>query len=342
MWLQKMAGIASSSVLLLACSQEGSPVASQEFDIQSNPGAARVVVKAESCVDLLAGQTIQAGSVCVSIQGNDLAVTYKTDSGWTIKEAHLWAGLSLAQMPQTNNGNPKIGNFPHHSGALSGAASYSFSVPLSVFGLDSGMTSCNDVNALVVAHAVVSRITPSGAVQTETAYGEGTRLVQKGNWATWFSASLGCEKDTPPVVGACETSFAYGNSYATCFNNITSTPRWGWSNGPIPEGSYTFDIYAGAGQCDLSKGQLVGSMQIEYASGTLSATYSTLPGFIMSETHFYAGSDPLPSKNGEYTVAPGQYGNIHELDLSSEDTFTISGLSGSVNVVAHAVTCALE
>ena len=61
--------------------------------------------------------------------------------------------------------------------------------------------------------------------------------------------------------------------------------------------------------------------------------------FTMDETHLYVGSEPLPRKNGEYTVAPGQYGNIHTLSGASSDSFTVSGLSGNIYVVAHAVTC---
>jgi hypothetical protein len=41
--------------------------------------------------------------------------------------------------------------------------------------------------------------------------------------------------------------------------------RWGWTN-PISTdpGSYVFDLWAGAGQCDTDKGTLVGTVEVEY------------------------------------------------------------------------------
>jgi len=46
------------------------------------------------CFDLLAGQHILAGSVCVRIEGDDLAVTYSTTDGWELTETHLWVGTT--------------------------------------------------------------------------------------------------------------------------------------------------------------------------------------------------------------------------------------------------------
>lgn len=57
----------------------------------------------------------------------------------------------------------------------------------------------------------------------------------------------------------------------------------------------------------------------------------------MVETHLYVGGEPLARSNGEYTVAPGQYLAIHsELNNVATDSYTITGLSGEVYVVAHA------
>ncbi|MGA1824192.1 MAG: hypothetical protein ACMUIP_05955 [bacterium] len=82
------------------------------------------------CQALLAGQTIDAGLVCVEVVGTDLVVTYDTANGWELVETHLWVGDSLADMPQTKQGNPKIGNFPYNSGDITGATSYNVSISL--------------------------------------------------------------------------------------------------------------------------------------------------------------------------------------------------------------------
>jgi hypothetical protein len=45
----------------------------------------------------------------------------------------------------------------------------------------------------------------------------------------------------------------------------------------------------------------------------------------------------LPTNNGAYTVAPGQYSTIHgDLDDVTSNSYTITGLSGEIYVVAHA------
>src|SRR5688572_25946202 len=83
----------------------------------------------ERCVRLLAGQTIEAGTVCAKVSGTDLLVTYTTGSGWTMTEAHLWVGLDLATAPRTQTGNPQPGRFPYKA-TLDGATSHTFRVPL--------------------------------------------------------------------------------------------------------------------------------------------------------------------------------------------------------------------
>lgn len=51
----------------------------------------------------------------------------------------------------------------------------------------------------------------------------------------------------------------------------------------------------------------------------------------MNESHLFA-SAALPD-----TIAPGQYGNMHDLDLASTDTYELS-LSGSpLYLIAYAV-----
>ncbi len=103
-----------------------------------------------------------------------------------------------------------------------------------------------------------------------------------------------------------ETAFAYGGDYATCFLD-EGFSRWGWSNGPLVEGEYTFKLWAAAGQCDTSNGILVGSVDIVYADGSVTVNFNVDAPYILDETHVYAGSSMFPLKNGDPTVAPGQY-----------------------------------
>ncbi|MEM2004642.1 MAG: SdrD B-like domain-containing protein [Zestosphaera sp.] len=144
-----------------------------------------------------------------------------------------------------------------------------------------------------------------------------------------------------PLVYCWETAYAYGGSYAIPFTNYGFS-NWGWTNGPIDYGTYTWDIYAGAGRNDLTKGTKVGSVSIVYdsATGTLTWKVNLVSPYILEndehkeEVHVYVGSNPLPTyKKGRttvQTVAPGQYPYT-----GSEGS--VSGLSGQVYVIVHAV-----
>jgi hypothetical protein len=126
---------------------------------------------------------------------------------------------------------------------------------------------------------------------------------------------------------ACETAFARGTDGNTCF--LDATPefsRWGWTIGPLTEGDYTYDVWAAAGQCDTDKGELVGTVDVSYSAGIVTVTYNIDPAYTVEETHTYAGNAMFPTKNGNPTVAPGQYSIAEDLD-------------GEIYVIAHAVVC---
>ncbi|MFV9507562.1 MAG: hypothetical protein AB4911_23680 [Oscillochloridaceae bacterium umkhey_bin13] len=76
--------------------------------------------------------------------------------------------------------------------------------------------------------------------------------------------------------------------------------------------SYTYELWAAAGQCVTSKGTLVGAVMVKVdASGNVKVTYSYFAGYIEAERHVYAGGGKYPQvRQGRTmvdTVAPGQY-----------------------------------
>jgi len=134
----------------------------------------------------------------------------------------------------------------------------------------------------------------------------------------------------------CETAYAYGDDLATCFLDIpeVNSNNWGWSNGPISDpSSYSWDIYAGAGQCDITKGTLVGTLDVDYSGGICTVFYNIDADFTLDETHLFVGDEMLPRKKGQFTTAPGQF------PYSGQSSYTIDGLSGDIYVVAHSVVC---
>jgi len=130
-----------------------------------------------------------------------------------------------------------------------------------------------------------------------------------------------------------------------CFNEITNNcgqplfNNWGWTNGPLTEGTHVFDMYAGAGQCNIDAGVLVGQLFVDYFDGTALVSYVTCGSYELDEVQLYVGNDILPRNNrNRYTVSPGQF-PYRENDFNSGDqayTFEVENLSGAIYVVAHA------
>jgi hypothetical protein len=133
----------------------------------------------------------------------------------------------------------------------------------------------------------------------------------------------------------CETAFAFDGdnlttTIGTCFSEY-GFDRWGWSIYLPGTGTYTFPVYAGAGQCDITKGTYVGDVTVVYAvDGTVTFTYDFEEGFSASEEHFYAGKTTVARDNkGNPTVAPGQYK-------------VTPNLTGGIYIIAHAVVCSSD
>ncbi len=120
-----------------------------------------------------------------------------------------------------------------------------------------------------------------------------------------------------------ETAYAKGGDDAICF--IPTFKNWGWTN-PIVPGTYTMDLWAGAAQCDTSRGILVGTVNVVYGSdGYVTVTYDMDNSYLLEETHVYAGYVPFPTdKKDNPTVAPGMYSNASPFS------------GGDVYVIAHA------
>ncbi len=126
------------------------------------------------------------------------------------------------------------------------------------------------------------------------------------------------------IVYSYETAYAHCPTVSNEFIDF-GFGNWGWSNGPLSARTYTFEMWAGAAQCDLSKGVKVGTVEVIYGSGTVSVTFALNPGITLEEYHVYAGSGMFPSlSNGKETVAPGQY------QIGT-------GLTGNIYVIVHAV-----
>jgi hypothetical protein len=206
-----------------SCKKETtSPLAPQSPAHQLRSLSANTPCGTSTVVELVAGQNMNAGTVTVSNDANNLTVTYSTANGWTMSEVHLYVG-DCALIPTNGPGNPVPGHFPY-SANLNNAQQYTVTIPLSQLG------NC----FCVAAHAIVS----SAGGGTQTAWGAGTRFVDRGNWATYFQAckqtcSEGCvispatlfrgEANWPIGSSVVVGGFTYGGNDANNIYNSNSS-----------------------------------------------------------------------------------------------------------------------
>lgn len=333
------------SFYLISCQQN-------DMSVGQNSGSTDIIVVGNTqsnCVPIIAGQTITAGQICFEDVDTDnngyddmLMVTYTTTNGWELTEAHFHIADGLSGIPQTNKGNPIPGQFAYNSGIISGTT-YTFNIPFSAINI-----SCpgGPYSKTYSAHCVVKKLV-NGTWQTETGWGQGTRFVSQGNWGMYNYFTLYCD-NPPPNPPKSETAWAKDLNLSTCFLDpifndapyFLNSERWGWSNGPYSQGTYTFQLWAAAGQCNTSVGTLVGTVTLNYSGSQATVTYSTTSGFTLKQVHIYLGNDRLYYKTqgqSGYTVAPGQFPIVQENLNTNTWSTTINNLNGQLYITAHAV-----
>jgi hypothetical protein len=172
---------------------------------------------------------------------------------------------------------------------------------------------------------------------------------------------IGTDEDTQTLITECdETAFAYGgelgpnstiqsgqvdgsnnsiDGYAHCFplDGEISETQWGWSNGKLSEGSYTFPIYAGAGRCILNNGQYAGDLEIDYNDGKVTVKYIAAPGSSFKETHLYIGSEKMPNMSGNTGYGNYPYNDGNAASVTPTEVVYEVDITGDIYVVAHSV-----
>ena len=305
------------------------------------------------CTDLIAGQNLDIGDVCVTADNEFVYIHYKVDetNDWYLGDTHLWVGQSIADMPQNRAGNPKIGQFPY---GFEGVNSKEWVQQISLFSLGLSVEDiCNeDQVVLFAAHAAVYESINGLVTGSETDWADGEPITDKGSWAMFDSFTLTCEDGNRPPE-ECSTAFAFGDTELDDLEDPYNpgsplTNRWGWQitadiTGFTSTGQKEFvatPIYAGAGQNDITKGTHVGNFVYHYDGESLVAKFRVFPEFELIETHLQA--ENLPTD----TAAPGQfsrngfqttftdYGAIYRVDNAYD--------GGLLYIVAHAVVCERE
>ena len=163
-----------------------------------------------SSTRLVAGQSIDIGTVQVTQQATELCISFGiTRDDWYLTETHVAIAATAAELPQNDAENPQIGNFPyHHTGLHSQFDQHC--VDYAELGFEPGQ------RIAIAAHAVVQREDGGTVVQHETGWGEGPAFPGCG-WAMYFEHLIqDCPLEPgpePTCAWRTQTNYDWG---ATC------------------------------------------------------------------------------------------------------------------------------
>ncbi len=135
----------------------------------------------DTVVKLIAGQIYDAGYVTVYNDMDNLYVIFNTTGGWVMTETHVAVADSLEGIPQTKNGSPKIGNFPHKTVHDPAVNYYAYIIDLGDWDV------CDEL--YIATHAVVQELDDNGyVIQEQTGWGEGEGFPK--SWAMYFNHEI--------------------------------------------------------------------------------------------------------------------------------------------------------
>jgi hypothetical protein len=143
---------------------------------------------------------VDVGGLYISNDGTNLVIVFYLDvAGWEFVESHLHVAESLAAIPQTGNGNPKVGKFDYNQDDADPAEDdwQVYTIPLADIG--DGVDVGNPI--FIAAHAVVrilvddmGTLDPLDDIyREETAWGacsERTEFADDRNWATYIETTV--------------------------------------------------------------------------------------------------------------------------------------------------------
>jgi hypothetical protein len=278
----------------------------------------------------MAGQHIEAGTIRVSNDEENLYVTYTTTDEWQLSETHLAVAKTLSGIPQNKN-NMIPGQFPYKAYHNPTVSTWKYTISLSSLNVAAGQT------LYIAAHAVVEKL-EDDIFMEETAWGEGYRFGK--SWGMYFEYIVqACNNgEEQCTYGGSETAWAVGTSFGGT-NPAGKGKSQGGGNAHYVTynriGTQTYNLGAGANYFK------VGTLTVSIVGDNLKVIYQADSGYTFKEVHLHVG-DTVP------TIAiPGQFAyKFTSTDYFETKTFTIplSSLGdGTIYIAAHAavhsVTC---
>ena len=129
-------------------------------------------------VKLVAGQTMDAGTVTVTIEDGIIEVTFETKDGWVLDETHVYVGCVK---PPTHSPGGLGSTHEDLGGVTTDTHTFSW-VDIACECIEGSVT------LYFATHAVVSHNTYG----SQTAWGEGEEI--NGGWAMYFTITIPCNQ----------------------------------------------------------------------------------------------------------------------------------------------------
>lgn len=234
LWPARCGLAALASLIVLAGCSDGTTTAPTPLDFP--PISAGVAPAGPFCgvattVPLVAGRTHEIGTVTVENDEHEIVVTYQTSADVPIRSAALYVGETVAGIPQTKSGNPKVGQFPYKGSYAAGTTQVVWRVDRA------GLTG---ETAVIAAYAEVG--------DGEGAWAAGDPIGPGGSWAMQFTYEIQeCAGDgfaTIPCPGLSLASTAAMPLDQVALGSLPETlvaPLFGqvsWSGGSEQEQSF--------------------------------------------------------------------------------------------------------
>ena len=144
------------------------------------------------------GNGSTGGVVFLEDNGGSFNVTVAALFGWRIVEVHIDVDTdnTCANVPQTGNGNPKVGKFEYHEDYdLASAPTQSITtIPDSAYDGDADDIICLAVHAVVFDPAAAADLPTAFELSAEGAWGVDEtapmQFADDRNWATYFTIDV--------------------------------------------------------------------------------------------------------------------------------------------------------
>jgi len=196
------------TLIWAGCSNSTSPTIPMNPDVENRSSE---YVPDEFCGDpmvvpLIAGQTMDIGTVTVTNDENYMYVHIVVQAPWVIVETHIEVSGTLDGIPHNKSGNPQIGHFRYTMDSM---------IPLE---WDCG------TEVFVAVHAVVNKLGPNGEIlQKETGWGKGYDFPGK-SWAMYFMYTIQCCKDVSLPDSIINATFTYPGPTSYWQTNLSGVP----------------------------------------------------------------------------------------------------------------------